>query len=645
MKLLRTCLLVSVCAALTAPVLAQTTINVPAQRVTVFAPAQTVAMPASSTKSASTYTVPAYHFQYTVPAYTLTVAGNTPPPAAAATVTLQAAPASIKAGAASTLTWASSNATSCKGVGTVLSGAAAVSPTVTTSYTQTCTGAGGSATASATVTVTAVTSPPPPPPPTPPPSSPPPPTAGNCNQQLGATPVAFCETFAAPAGLAGTRTGDLNPSVWGVSRTIGDSGVNFGQGDFNRWNATVIDKCDGTAPTVNAPADVIICNGQLREAVNDNNTLEFENGDVAALGMYAKQSFDFAGRTGTVSLDVSNDSTGIHSVWPEIWMSDLPVPVPFTHFSSWVTLPANGFGVRFANVAPPGMQGECPNANNVSVYRWTVDSAIVSRGYVEEDTNGYGVSTGLKVNILDCVISSSGPGNMNHVELRISQNQIDVYATDAGVAPTVASLRHIASITGANLTFTRGLVWLEDAHYNADKQTTMNGQPPSASQRQHTFSWANIAFDGPFTDRDFTFDAPDNTAPGANGSFNLGKFSAANATSTWSVAGLPANIQAAGAKVVFSFNGESNPNPTTLTVIVNGHALSVPWPYPDQLTNTWRTFAVAIPLTDLVTGVNTVQLGANAAELFSNVDIVLADVPGGVPVLPGSNDSYPGTSQ
>jgi hypothetical protein len=61
------------------------------------------------------------------------------------------------------------------------------------------------------------------------------------------------------------------------------------------------------------------------------------------------------------------------------------------------------------------------------------------------------------------------------------------------------------------------------------------------------------------------------------------------------------------------------------------------------LQNTWRTFAVKIPLTDLVAGTNVVQLGADAAQVFSNVNIVLVDVPGGVPALPGSNDAYPGT--
>jgi len=457
----------------------------------------------------------------------------------------------------------------------------------------------------------------------------------NCGNVLGST-VIFCDTFDVPAGT-GNRSGQLNGNVWGVSRTMGDSGVNLGQAAYNLWNATTIQNCDGTTPTVNAPNDVIICNGQLREATNDNNTLVFDAGDVLTLAMYPKQSFDFAGRTGTVSFDVSNDSGGIHTAWPEFWMSDLPAPAPFSHFSSWETMPANGFGIRMSAVAPVGMAGECPNSNNLTQRRWTVESAVAVRNYVLNDTDGYGTPSAMTMTQLDCVISSSGPGNMNHVEFRISQNQIDVYATDAGVAATATTLRHIATVTNANLSFTRGFIWLEDVHYNADKGDV----PPAPSQRQHTFSWDNAAFDGPFTDRDFAYDALDNTVPGPNGAINLGKLALPNQTSSWNVLNVPANPQASAVRVLFDFNEENRPNPTVLNVIVNGNAMSVPWPYPDQLTYTWRTLAVTIPIKYLVPGTNVVQLGANTAEVFANVDIVLGDVPGGVPVLPGSNDAYP----
>ncbi len=88
--------------------------------------------------------------------------GGPPPPPPPPTVTLQANPASIAPGGASTLTWSSTDATQLSitpGVGNVSAqGSAVVHPAASTIYTITASGPGGSANASAGVTVT----PPPP---------------------------------------------------------------------------------------------------------------------------------------------------------------------------------------------------------------------------------------------------------------------------------------------------------------------------------------------------------------------------------------------------------------------------------------------------------------------------------------------------
>ncbi len=76
------------------------------------------------------------------------------------TVSLTASPTSITSGGSSTLTWSSTNASSCVATGftgTATTGSATVSPTTSTTYSITCTGTGGSATGSATVSVTATT--------------------------------------------------------------------------------------------------------------------------------------------------------------------------------------------------------------------------------------------------------------------------------------------------------------------------------------------------------------------------------------------------------------------------------------------------------------------------------------------------------
>jgi hypothetical protein len=153
---------------------------------------------------------------------------------------------------------------------------------------------------------------------------------------------------------------------------------------------------------------------------------------------------------------VSNDTHSFHAAWPEFWMSDLPVPAPFPHLG-FGAVPQNGFGVRFAASIGAGSQGGCPNPTNLDHRRWTVDSAAVARNYVLEDTTDGG--TALTVNVLDCVIApDDNSGMLNHIELLISQNQIDVYATDAGVVASPTTLRKIATITNANLTLLLSLV-------------------------------------------------------------------------------------------------------------------------------------------------------------------------------------------
>src|SRR5260370_36772806 len=120
---------------------------------------------------------------------------------------------------------------------------------------------------------------------------------------------------------------------------------------------------------------------------------------------------------------------------------------------------------------------------------------------------------------------------MNELELAISQNEIDVYGVDGGAT---GPLKKIAIISNMTLTLTRGVVWLEDAHYNGDKD--------GPDQGTHTFTWDNLAFDGPVLPRDLAFDVLDRLTPvGSNypGLLNLG----------WPLS-------------------PNNPNPLTLTVPV-----------------------------------------------------------------------------
>jgi hypothetical protein len=415
----------------------------------------------------------------------------------------------------------------------------------------------------------------------------------------GIAQPAFCDSFDAPAGT-GDRAGQLNGIVWGVSRAGGF--VNFGQGEYNAWGSTALVTCNGTT-TVQPPNDVIVCNGQVRQAVNDME-------GVTNLAMYPKQPFDFTGRTGVVTFDVSNDTTGSHGAWPEFWISDKPVPTPFAFQGNWEASPQHGLGIRFHAAVGPN-QGAMlgPNCPNDGKARWTVGSAVVVRNYVVDDQEAGGT---IRAQVRGCVTRASGPGQMNHVELRISTSQIDVYATDAG---TTTPLKHIAVVPNANLSFSRGLIWVEDVHYNAAK---------GGGTAQHTFAWDNVGFDGPILARDVGFDALDALTPvsGRPGVVNLGWASPPRTGKPFPIHNVSGIASAPSALLTFNFF--TYDAPPSLTYVVNGHTHSQAWPFPENRGYTWRTLAVPVPLSELVTGTNTINVFASSVPLvISNADIIL----------------------
>jgi hypothetical protein len=442
--------------------------------------------------------------------------------------------------------------------------------------------------------------------------------AGQCGMQRNGQPVAFCETFDTTGG--GTRSGNLDGVLWGTSRTTGNN--NVGQNILEGWVPAHLD-CGGVLTLVQPPNDVKVCNGQLHEALNDNPSGAFDSGTVAALALYPKQPFDFAGRTATISFDVSNDSQGTHGAWPEIWVTSSPAPVPFAHFGQW-NVPQHGFGIRFGGFYEAGNGGaDCPATGQRRV---GVDSLDVIRNYVADDNQISGAS--FTVTQFGCVVESSGPnGPLNHYEVQVSQNSIDVWGTDAG--STV--LKHIIQYTNVNLTFSRGLVWLEDAHYNADK----SGYLPL--QHDHTFAWDNLAFDGPVIARDHTFDALDALTAAGDGTKNLAKAAFNDSPShysNWTTVPIDAASLSTASSAALMWNYYSiAAQPGTWTYAVNGHvhtAANLPG-------NATPIFPV--PLSEILTGSNSVVIYGDQGTFVSNVDILLR--PGGANPIPTNPPSSP----
>ncbi len=423
------------------------------------------------------------------------------------------------------------------------------------------------------------------------------------------TTAAFCDNFAAPAGT-GNRSGDLNGTVWGVSHVGGD----HNSGLANGWFTGKLNLC-GTSVSAQPGNDVRICDGHVAEVTNDG-------GNVTALAMYPKQPFDIAGRTGTVVFDVSDDSQGTHATWPEFWYSDQPVPAPFQHEASFLSLPRNGVGVRFGRVCPAG-QGpncgpSCPGNNASTVV--SVDSADVVTNYAPNDSFNGG---SLSVQGDNCMVEGSASADtFNHIELRLNAQQgVDVYGTDAFTPGSpLPPLKHLAHIN-APLPLTRGLVWIEDAHYNGNKFNT---------QGNHTYYWGNVGFDGPVLAQDRSYDVLDNTdCCNGDGSRNLGwSVGPASSVSVHTVSvDSSALTKATGAALLYGF--WSAQSGFTLKVSVNGHVHSITYPLPGGRSYSPDTFLYPIPLSDLVAGSNTITFSTDGSFGLNVFNINLVAIGGG----------------
>jgi hypothetical protein len=423
-------------------------------------------------------------------------------------------------------------------------------------------------------------------------------------------PAAFCDTFDNPTANSApnNRAGQLDGVLWGTAENTGDN-----PGDRIPTGPAA---CSGQQ-NVEYPANIEVCNGQLVDTISDQ-------GNVVSLAMYPRQPFDFTGRTGTIAFDVSNDNQAEHAAWPELWFSDQPVPDPWSFEQLNGQQPRNGFGIPLADC--PSNQGCAPNysgVGNINVYNnyvrqtsYTTDAPWTTGGQVKEALQ---------------------PGQMNHYEVQVSANRIDVYGTDAFTGtwnPAASPLKLLTSFENLHMNATRGLVWLEDEHYNGCKFNT---------QCLHTFRWDNLAFDGPVLPRDLGYDVPNNnvqetvsqgSAPAVGNAYQIPP----NSSKALDIPDVPdltvsgsTPAPPTGALLVFDFYSQAV---VPMSVAVNGHDVSIPWPYQDQSTYTERAVGVPVPLADLQPGDNQVvfSAGTNAWEV-DNIDLILQGA-GGIPKDP-----------
>jgi hypothetical protein len=148
------------------------------------------------------------------------------------------------------------------------------------------------------------------------------------------------------------------------------------------------------------------------------------------------------------------------------------------------------------------------------------------------------------------------------------------------------------------------------------------------------FTWNDIGFDGPVLPRDLAFDVANNDVPisNVNGTGTAGVQTAyivqPNSSMNLTVPNVSGVSQASGALLTFNFYPEGVAG-ITLNVAVNGHAISVPWPYPDDTVDSPRTIAIPVPLADVTTGNNTLTFSSGNYNLdVMNIDLIMQGAAG-----------------
>jgi hypothetical protein len=406
---------------------------------------------------------------------------------------------------------------------------------------------------------------------------------------------AFCETFDTPAGN-GSRSGQLDSTIWSVSRCTGY--VNLGQGGHDAWSPTRLVRC-GQSVSVQPENDVDICDGRLVEATSDDGT-------VTTLAMSVKQPFDIAGRTGIVTFDVSNNSQSRQ--WPELAYADDPSPAVFTAHDTWGGLTKNGLAISLnGDCAPDSGCGACPGTT--SYRRVGFGGATVVSNYAKSVIGA--AFNDSRVTLFDCVAAASSPDQLNHFEVHIGQNDIEIYGTDAG---TTAPLKKLVVIHDVNLTLTRGYLSLKDVHNSGDVAGGLG---------TNTFAWDNFGFDGPRLPRDLAFGVNDSLIPLADGRVNLGWVVFAGAPQDITATGVSGIDKASAGWLTFTF--ASDQGPATIAYAVNGNPEHVvPWPYPDDQPYSWKTIALPVSLGEMVVGANVIRISTKDKPIvFANVDLVL----------------------
>jgi hypothetical protein len=421
--------------------------------------------------------------------------------------------------------------------------------------------------------------------------------------------AAFCDAFANPS--PGGRAGDLDDANWSFSR------LGFGCTSGFGFPATPINLC-GVWQTVDPGGpDSKFCvsednDPRWSEGFDDNTSFNY----IAAR---IRQPFDFKDRMGTIQWEADARTSGSHGWWVETWITADPVPGANVHDNQVVTS-KEAVGIELALNCGKGAQGlGTAGSGFVGVSR-----IMVARDYVIEDV--YDPFTGPQANAR-CVTTEQGI--LNTFQFKLSENRIEVWASDAGSKDLI----RIAE-ADTTLGFSRGYVHISHVHYNAHKAEVTSYQ---------SYQWARVAFDGPqlatpraYEIMDALSVVPANPDCSPNDIFRI-SYGVQDGVAYDLGTGpdTPVKLSFSGVDPAGGLSARLNFNTTyvsagdTFRVRFNGKEWR-DWQAP-AISTTWERqgFSVPVPVSDLVPGENTLEIGTNTASFalppnsmhIANVDL------------------------
>jgi len=302
------------------------------------------------------------------------------------------------------------------------------------------------------------------------------PQPGNCGL---ATP-AFCDTFETGPAQGG-RSGELDPVRWSVARGQPYSSANFD--DAIRIGPALIGACraDLSNTRVLPDSDVLVCDPIA--TIPSRHVLATAAAQNYGLHTYRiRQPFDFAGRTGTIKLDMELTNNGLGG-WPALVIAQDPSPAPSFDWQERGSGPRNGIEIEFAT-------GWCNTPQTLQPVVYTF------KDYVQTT---YTPS-------FDCAVphATTAPNALNHIEVYLTQSHVEVWASDASPDGVSFPNLHMLWAGDVALPFSRGYVSLALRNHATEKYWLGAAA---------TVRWDNVGFDGPVVTGWHEYSAPDSLTP------------------------------------------------------------------------------------------------------------------------------------